>query len=345
MKTTILSLFAFVAAVLLLAGTQGCYTQVGSTREEQVYVDDQAEGEAAADTDQVATEEGDYAAQPPADAGQDWTCQMRMGFDYYYPSTYWPSIGFSFAYNDPWYGWGYPWYSYGYPYYGYPAPYYGYGYGYGYGYPYYPYDPWYGYPGYGYPVTPVPWQNREFGSTRTSGNSRGTRGVDASNGMRGGVNDPQMMDLQSGSVRTVTGGTAAAAAKRGGTTAAPEKAARASGSSRKDVTRKMNQKLSPGQQGTGSSRTNSRLYRDRSSVSGSSSNGNNGSSPSMNSSPPSGGASSSRGTGAQSSGTSQPPRSGGTSVRSAPAPAPRPSSPPPSSGGSRGGGGGRNPRP
>jgi hypothetical protein len=36
MKTSLMSLTAFVAAVLLMAGTQGCYTQFSAAREEQV---------------------------------------------------------------------------------------------------------------------------------------------------------------------------------------------------------------------------------------------------------------------------------------------------------------------
>jgi hypothetical protein len=223
MKNSTISLTAFFAAFLLLVGAQGCYTQVGSTRDE-VYNDDN-NGQVAQDNSGGESAEGVYADsgamnQPPGDAGHDWTCQVHMGFDGYYPSAYWPSVGFSLAYNDPWYGWYDPWYSYGYGYGG------GYGYGYGYGYPYYPYyDPWYGYPAYGYPVEPVPWQNREFGSTRKSGNSRGAQGVnasrgaqgvdasrgaqgvDASNGMRGGINDQPLMDLPTASGRLVTGGT------------------------------------------------------------------------------------------------------------------------------------------
>jgi hypothetical protein len=340
-----MSLITFVAAVLLMAGTQGCYTQFSAAREEPVYNDDANEAVAQADTEEGAAEEGEYAeeqAQPQSDYGQDWNCQMRFGFDYYYPSTYWPSVGFTIAYNDPWYGWYDPWYSYGYPYYGYGYPYYGYGYPY---YPYYPYDPYYGYPGYWYPTEVVPWQNREFGSTRGSGNTRGARGVNAastdprgvnaSNGSRGIITDPlQQMDLPAGSGRAVTGGTAAG--KRNTSSATTAKPSRSNGSSRKAVTRKV-------EQGTQSARTNQRLYRDRSGVSGSGRSKSSDSSPSVQpQSPPSGG--SSRGTSTRPSGTSNPPRSSGSSVRSAPSSAPSPAGrsggSAPSGGGARSGGGG-----
>jgi hypothetical protein len=341
MKTSLMSLTAFVAAVLLMAGTQGCYTQFSAAREEPVYEDDANEAVALSDTGEGAAEEGEYdenQAQPQSDYGQDWSCQMRVGMDYYYPSTYWPSVGFTVAYNSPYYGWYDPWYSYGYPYYGY-----GYGGGYGYGYPYYPYDPYYGYPGYWYPTEVVPWQNREFGSTRGSGNTRGSRtaagsrGVNANNDSRAGITDPlQQMDLPAASGRTVTGGTAAG--KRNASSATSARPSRSNGSSRKDITRKVDKKLSPGQQGSRSARDNQRLYRDRSGVSGSSRSKNSDGTPSVQS--PSSGGASSRGSSARPSGSSPPPRSSGSSVRSAPAPSMAPA-PAPRSGGSAPSGGGR----
>lgn len=353
MKTSILSLIAFVAAVILLTGTQGCYTQFSAAREEVAYEEQYSEREAPADTEDGDAEEGEYVeqeARPEADYGQDWSCQMRFGFDYYYPSTYWPSVGFTIAYNDPWYGWYDPWYSYGYPYYGYGYPYYGYGY------PYYPYyDPWYGYPGYWYPTEVVPWQNREFGSTRGTGSTRGgttrgSQGVNASNGSRQGITDPleqRHMDLPTASGRTVTGGTAAGTRNPGASSAT--QSSRSKGSSRKDISRKVDKKLSPGQQGTRSARDNKRLYRDRGSVSGSSRNKSSDGTPSVQPQSPSSGGASSRGTSTRPSGTKAPSRSSGSTVRPAPAPAPSvapaPSgrsggSAPSGGGGARSGGGG-----
>ncbi|HLF15079.1 MAG TPA: hypothetical protein VI932_09355, partial [Bacteroidota bacterium] len=210
MKTSTMTLIAFLAAFLTLTGTQGCYTQLGITRDEEAY-DDDNDTEAVAE-DEAAGEAAEEEADDDADAngyGEDWDSNVRFGFDYYYPYTYWPSVTFGMAYNDPWYNWyGYnSWYS---PYY--PSwynhrpwsPYYSnYGYGYGYGYGYY-------YPGYYYQnVAPVPRTNRDFGSTRGSRGTGGTRGVNASDGMRGGINDPQHMDLPSASGRVTTGGTSA----------------------------------------------------------------------------------------------------------------------------------------
>lgn len=338
MKTSILSLATFVAAILLMAGTQGCYTQMGTTREEQGYSEQRQQQEAPAEADEDSSAEGDYAT-PPEDAGQDWNAEVHVGMDGYYPSTWWPSVGFSLAYNDPWYGYGYPYYGYGsgYPYYGY-------------GYPYYPYDPYYGYGsgycGY-YPVTAVPWQNREFGSTRTGGNTRNSHGVNASNGSRGGITEPlQQMDLQGGTDRIVPGGTAAGK-RTSGASATTAKPSRSNGTSRKAVSRKMDQKLSPGQKGSKSDRDLRRLYRDRGSVSGSGRSRNTESGPSLNSTAPSsGGASARQGSTTRPSGSSQPSRGSGSTVRSAPAPsvapaqAPRSGGPAPSSGGSRSGGGG-----
>ena len=358
MKTSIQNLIALVSGLLLMAGVQGCYTQMGTVQDQPGYSEQRHRQEAPSESGDDSSAEGEYSedgSQVPEDVGQDWDSQVYVGMDYYYPSTWWPSVGFSFAYNDPYYGWGSPYYGYGYGY-----PYYGYGYPYyGYGSPWY--DPWYGYPAYCgyYPVAPVPWQNREFGSTRGSGNTRGsgsTRSsggtMNASNNMRDGSGDAQMMDLPTGSGRPVVGGTAAggAAAKRSGATQATKNSSTRtkSGTSRKDVTKKMERKLSPAQRRAQADRDMRRLYRDRGSVSGSSRSRSAESGTDLNSAPSSGGASPRSGSVSQPPRSSQPQRSSAPSVRSAPAPAPRSSAPAPSSGGSRGGGGGgggRSPRP
>jgi hypothetical protein len=336
MKTSTMTLIAIFAAFLMLAGTQGCYTQLGSTRDEEAYDNGGYDSEAVAQDDSSVDENAGQADENTQGYGENWDSQARFGFDYYYPYTYWPSVTFSMAYADPWFSWyNYdPWYSSFYSPWYYQRPwspyssYYGYGYGYGY------YDPYYYYPGYYYQnVAPVPRTNREFGSSRGPGN---TRGVNASEGMRGGgINDPQNMLLPTGSGRVVTGGTSGG--KTG--TAAPSQPARTSGASRTGVTRRAPR--------TSSSRDNSRIYRDRSSVSGS---GGGGSSPSPSVQPPRSGSSgaSSRGGTGRTQGSSTSTRSSGSSGRSAspqPSAAPRSSPPPPSSSGTSRGGGSRNPKP
>ncbi len=356
MKTSTTTLIAFFAAFVLLIGTQGCYTQVGTTRDEPVYDNDD---EAVAGNEENGEEVEGQADEDAAQYGQDWDANTRVGFDYYYPYTYWPSISFSMAYSDPWYGWYDPYYSYGYPYYGYGYPYYGYGYpyyGYGYG-CYYP-------PGYYY-AAPVPITNRTFGSTRGTGgsgtprggnvstgtrNAAGAQGVNASSGgTRNNISDPLNMDLPSGSGRgAVTGGMSGAGTSAGKATGAKSStSSRKSGNSRKAISDRVNKST----RGSSTSKDNKRIYRDRGAVSGSTKGGGSNPSPSVEPKRSNPSAGSSRSGGTRSSGNTPSTRQSSPSGRSSappPSAAPR-SAPPPSSGGaSRGGGGGggaRSPRP
>ncbi len=343
MKTSMMTLFAFLAAFLLLTGTQGCYTQLGSTRDEEVYSDD--EPQASPDEGEYAEDDAAYEEDNSRGYGENWDSQVRFGFDYYYPYTYWPSVTFASAYNDPWYHWyGYDsWYS---PYYSswhHHRPWYSYysysGYGYGYG---------YYYPGYYYQnVAPLPRTNREFGSTRGTGGTRDPRGVNASDGIRGGqIGDPQHMDLPSGSGRVVTGGTSGGKASGAPGSVRTEDNTRTKGSARKAATRRTRGDAAPSR-GSAASKDNSRIYRDRGAVSGSGKGGDSGPAPSVETKGSSTSGGSSRGGSSDKPATT---RGSGSPGRSTAAPAATPppqSNPPPapaSSGTSRSGGT-RNPKP
>ena len=133
-------LIASVAALLLFV-LSGCYTQVATVREEQPQarqdydtLQDHPEGYAAeGDTNYEENENPPVVNNYYGNGWHPWA-----GFNYYYPSYYWPSYAFGVAYNDPWFYdsyWAYdPWWCgtpyIGYPYYGsyYSRPaFYGYG--------------------------------------------------------------------------------------------------------------------------------------------------------------------------------------------------------------------------
>lgn len=341
MKTYLTTLLALVSGLILLVGAGGCYTQLGTTRDEEPRDYDSGNYADENEPAEEYIEDGGYSGYD-AGYGEDWHSNVRVGFNYYYPYTYWPSIGFAAAYSDPWYHWyAYdPWYGYATPY-NYYNPYWGY-YSYGYGYPYHGgYHPYYGgyYPWYQTGVI-APRTNRTFGSTRGSGSSR--RDVNASSGQDGMYRDGGTggMTLPTASGRTVTGGTDA----RTTTSTKEDGNARSSGSSRNTGVNAGSSRtgtgVSPSSRGTGTDRDARRIYRDRGSVSGSGTrnSGDTKSSPAVESpgSAPSSGKTTrtSQGSGGtRTRGSSQP------AVRPAPAPrpsssAPRPSSSPSSSSGS-----------
>ncbi len=170
MKNLLRTLFVPIASLLILFGAGGCYTQLGTARNE-APVDEGADEQYTEYTgNEVEGEEPYYEDDDGYDYGNDWENQYRFGFNYYYPNTYWPSVTFAMIYADPWsaaYSYD-PWYYRSYS--GYYFPWYGYGYGYA-NY----YSPWYGY-GYGgtvtgiIPTTPVT-------ITRTSRPSPVPRGI------------------------------------------------------------------------------------------------------------------------------------------------------------------------
>lgn len=317
--TTLLALFA---GFLLIVGAGGCYTQLGVTRDDR---SDGRESDAYTQDDQPAedaeqgeeyTDEGYYGSG----YGEDWHSGFHVGFNYYYPQTYWPSWGFSAAYADPWYHWyGYDsWYGYpsyyspwGYPsYYGY-YPHHGYYSGFGY--------PWYGYGGYWSQGRVVPRTNRTFGTTRGSGSGTGVRTSSGQDVMYRGVNTGDM-NLPTASGKATTGGTDLRKTGSGGS----GENARVSGSSRTPRVKGTSRSSA-----TGSDSDRRRIYRDRRSVSGSGSrDANTGSTPSAEapkSSPPSTGTTRATPNSGRTRESSQP------AVRPAPAQRPSSSSPRPSS--------------
>ncbi|MBI4811017.1 MAG: hypothetical protein HY800_06180, partial [Ignavibacteriales bacterium] len=158
-KLKIFALLSTIGALLLFLS--GCYTQLETTRgayddDEQYTADEQSEETSYIDEDEEYTESSEYC--------EDY--RPRVGFSYYYPSYYWPSIAFSMAYADPWfydYYWARdPWFYY--------SPYTWQS--------YYWYSPYYYYPYYGYYYT-YDWSDvnrsrRYDGSIRGDVNIRGS---------------------------------------------------------------------------------------------------------------------------------------------------------------------------
>ena len=181
--------YAFVLALLIGALLSGCYTQLSTVKsereEEYTYTrNDQEEDTTSYDSGSRGTyHDYDY---------DDWDRpypRFRAYMNYYYPAYYWPSIGFTLAYSDPYYGWS--WYG---------------------------YDPWwcgtpqivyawpvYYYPYYYYPYSQSRWghyawggggvrTNRDFGSTRggsmrTVGGGRGGESPAYDAPRSGGINE------------------------------------------------------------------------------------------------------------------------------------------------------------
>jgi len=158
----------------------GCYTQVGATREEYPPRDDNQEGYSTvqADTSANGYDQG-YADDRYDD--DTWSPGYNYGFDYYYPT-----LGFSFAY-DPWWRYG-GWYTYD-PFWcgtSYPYLYAGWHY-WNPSFHHYPYYGSYFYGGGGRGFHGV---TRTIGSTRGGGIVRGSRGPEGVyNGGTPGRND------------------------------------------------------------------------------------------------------------------------------------------------------------
>ena len=168
MKTTYTILLTTGVVILLLALLPGCYTQLATIQDEEQT------GYAVQAPDTTYAQAG--AAEQYPEAGEtiinnyyydDWH-PFHFGYNYYYPSYYWPSYAFSVAYADPWaYDsyWAYdPWWC--------GTPYLGYGWGQYPGMYYYP--PYAAYPaGPGNTYAAANNRTRTFGVTR-GGGSRGT---------------------------------------------------------------------------------------------------------------------------------------------------------------------------
>lgn len=204
-------MFIGVIAILLV-GLNGCYTQMGSTRDEyddeEEYVASESEMESEAE-DADEEDSGEEVAYTEGCCDDDY--RPNVGFSFYYPVNYWPSTAFGFAYNniwtydyyggwyDPWYsGWYSPWYysSYYRPYYN---PYY-----YPFYYPYYDYYPW----GY-YHRDDGRYANvgrRDFGSVRAGGVERRESGAqwDGTSGLRDDASTSTRVMRAGGGAATVT---------------------------------------------------------------------------------------------------------------------------------------------
>jgi len=165
MKSRIILLALSSIVSILLVLFSGCYTQLGSLRNEK-------EG----DEEYTTTEQQGDSSYTNENESEDYTYNSgsyddyyrpHVGFSYYYPSSYWPSVAFGMAYADPWfydYAWGYnSWNNYYSPVWN---PYYGY-YPYSYYSPYYPsyYNGYY----YGYPGSSVLNGRRDVGEVRAQG--------------------------------------------------------------------------------------------------------------------------------------------------------------------------------
>jgi hypothetical protein len=185
-------------AAVVVAALSGCYTQVGVVRNDQDDSQQQYTSDQPADTQ--AEPGDDYSANGNYTNNDDWCYNHpRVGFSYYYPSSYWPSTAFSIAYNDPWfydsYAWGYSPYSYGY----------------GFGYPVYGYSPYGYYPGYayGYGYGNGYYHGGDHGYAHRNPRTFGsTRGGDASVNP-GGITPAGYMDLPSATRHATSGGSSA----------------------------------------------------------------------------------------------------------------------------------------
>ena len=173
MKTHITGWLFIIPLLVGLAFFAGCYTQLGTVREEQDDMEEYTKGEQ--EIDSSSTEENDLADDryredhySSYNYDDSWQSRYRVGFSYYYPSHYWPSYAFSVAYANPWYYdyyWSYdPWWC--------GTPYVNYGYGY-YNSPFYSYPFYSYYYGTAYDRRDVRHSTRDFGSTRGSGGRRG----------------------------------------------------------------------------------------------------------------------------------------------------------------------------
>ena len=167
---------------LFLMMFSGCYTQLGTTRDEQISQgDDNSTAQSEQNRSTYSRESSPYGSQQSNyvddDNYYDSYPRYHVGFSYYYPSSYWPSYAFTVAYNNPWRYDSYssydPWLC-GTPYVTYPwygnSPYSYYSSGYS-GYYSTPLYAYYHY-GYSYVAVPVRRTSRNFGTTR-DGSIRG----------------------------------------------------------------------------------------------------------------------------------------------------------------------------
>jgi hypothetical protein len=183
-----------IAGLLGLLALPGCYTQLSMTHGEREYDREYTANDS--DTSAVVNEGQDEGYQQYDNNYDGYTDNWhpRFGFNYYYPSSYWPSYAFNVTYGNPWAYfdgyWPYDAWRCGTPYVSYP--YYGYGY-----YPSYFYSS-YSYPyhnGYTYAGRDVRRGSRTFGETRG-----GTTGGRTSDGApRYQPNTPGTTELPRGS--------------------------------------------------------------------------------------------------------------------------------------------------
>src|SRR3989337_2452094 len=86
MKNLLISTIAPLASLLLILGAGGCYTQLGTVRNEGAYEGDttsEITGNSAAEDDSDASYGYDDQDQQYG-YGEDWGMQSRFGFNYYY---------------------------------------------------------------------------------------------------------------------------------------------------------------------------------------------------------------------------------------------------------------------
>jgi len=134
-KISLIILVGILGVFALLAS--GCYTQLQAVRSAGEGEEGYASAQQVQDSSYDAESEQGYTEH---DGCCDDNSRPRVGFDYYYPSSFWPSSAFGIAYSNPWsydYYWTYnPFNYYSVPYYGYSsywyAPYYSSPYYYGY---------------------------------------------------------------------------------------------------------------------------------------------------------------------------------------------------------------------
>ncbi len=190
---TFLRKYAPVAAVVVTAlALSGCYTQVGSMREDREGDYSYRDEDRSAVTDSTEEQPGEYN-----DNDYEYD-RGRFYFDYYYPS-YTFGLGFYGSWWSPWWAWG-TWYNDPFLY----GPYYN-----NWGWGWYPgYVPGWWYPRYGgyYGTYPYGGRTRTFGNSRMVGTTRG------------GMYDPPGGGVLSGGTRTSPG----AVGRSGVTTRRPQ---------------------------------------------------------------------------------------------------------------------------
>ncbi len=180
MKNILKKLVLFLTFGVFTLFLNGCYTQLKTTSE--AYSDDNKY------ISEEQNEEGIDDNENEKYSESSWCCdeyRPRVGFSYYYPAYYWPSVAFTIAYADPWfydYYWAYdPWFYY--------SPY---RWSYYYWYPPYYYSPYYGYY-YSYDWSNVNRSRRYDGAIRGGVNRGGTDYIEQTSSR------PSRFDLPGGS--------------------------------------------------------------------------------------------------------------------------------------------------